>query len=196
MKAGERHPFGNQLTIPTMHPKLAAALGRLNDVRHDFHQTIEVLPAALRSQRPAPDRWSVNEVIEHIARVEQLFVSSLVAAVERARTAGLPPEIDEPVMLSDELKVMVEDRTTPRTAPDHLRPTGSVDAPEGLRTIEAGHARLRDALESAGDLALSRVTHDHRIFGTLNIYQWIDFIVGHERRHLAQVREILSQVGV
>ena len=77
---------------------------------------------------------------------------------------------------------------------ERVVPTGQVSADAALERIESAHARLREALVSTAGLALSSVTHDHRIFGTLNVYQWVDFLAGHERRHLAQMREIAREV--
>jgi hypothetical protein len=179
-----------------MHPQLAAALSRLDQATHDMRAAVDAVPSPLRSQKPALERWSMNEVLEHVAKVEELFVGSLVASIEKARAAGLGAEIDDPAMLSDPLKIAVEDRTTPRVAPEHVRPTGSIDAAAALAMIQSGHARLRETLEAADGLALSAVTFDHRVFGALNIYQWVDFIAGHERRHLAQLRETAGQVAV
>ncbi len=36
-----------------------------------LRRTVEAVPVALRSRRPAPDRWSAAEVVDHIAIVEE-----------------------------------------------------------------------------------------------------------------------------
>lgn len=177
-----------------MHPELTAALNRLDVVTKDLHGVATAIPTPLQTQKPAPERWCVSEVLEHLALVEPLFVDALVAKIGAAKAGGLPAEVDDPALMSEELKRVVEDRSAPRSAPDRVQPTGRVDAAASLETIAATHARLREAIASCEGLALSDVTHDHRFFGTLNIYQWVDLIAGHERRHLAQVREIVSQV--
>lgn len=177
-----------------MHPHLEAAFGRLDSVTRDLHAAAASVPPPLRSRKPAPERWCVNEVLEHVGIVEQIFVTRLITNIEAAKAAGLGSEVDAPVMLSEELGVVVEDRSTRRTAPEPARPTGSVDSATALQSIEACHARLREAIASADGLALSSVTHDHRFFGTLNVYQWVDLMAGHERRHLAQVREIATEL--
>jgi hypothetical protein len=173
-----------------MHPELAAAFGRMDSVTRELRAAVESLPAALHGRKPSPERWSVNDVLEHVDLVERLFVTTLVAKVEAATTAGLPPEIDAPALLPGQLSAVVEDRSSRRNAPESVLPTGRVEAGSSLAGIEASHARLRGAVAAADGLALSTVTHDHRIFGTLNVYQWVDLIAGHERRHLAQIREI------
>jgi hypothetical protein len=178
-----------------MHPQLAAALGRLDSVTRDLHTIAGSMPSPLRSQQPAAGRWCVNEVLEHVCMVEQLFVARLIANIEAAKAAGLASEVETPAMLPEQLGSVVEDRSARRTAPDAVQPTGQVESAAALDGIEACHARLRDAIASADGLALSTVTHDHRFFGTLNVYQWVDLIAGHERRHLAQIREIAADCG-
>lgn len=177
-----------------MHPELTAALGRLDAVTDDLHAVATTTPTSLRAQKPAPERWCVNEVLEHLALVASLFVDALVAKMDAAKAGGLAVEVEDPALLSEELRTVVEDRSAPRSAPERVQPTGYVDAAASLQTIAASHVRLRDAIASCDGLALSDVTHDHRFFGTLNVYQWVDLMAGHERRHLAQVREIVSQV--
>ena len=177
-----------------MHPHLAAALDRLDAVTADLRSTANSLPPALQEKRPARDRWSVNEVLEHVGIVERLFLTTLIKNVEAAKVAGLTGEVEAPAQLSDALRVSVEDRTSKRTAPERVLPTGTVQAPAALQVLDDAHAELRAALSAAADVTLSAVTMEHRVFGTLNVYQWVDFLAGHERRHLAQVREIAEQV--
>jgi hypothetical protein len=178
-----------------MHPELAAALGRLDAVTGDLRAAAAAIETPLRGQKPSAERWCVNEVLEHIGLVEQLFVKALVANIDAAKTAGLTAEVDAPPTLPDHLLTVIEDRSSRRTAPDRVVPTGQIDATVSLQTIEAVRAQLREAIASADGLALSAVTHDHRFFGTLNVYQWVDLLAGHERRHLAQVREIAAQIS-
>jgi hypothetical protein len=179
-----------------MHPQLAAALGRLDLVTRDLRDTAGAIPASLHARKPAADCWSVNEVLEHVGLVEQLFVTSLINNIEAAQAAGLTGEVEEPPLLAEQVRMMAEDRTTKRIAPERVRPTGGVAVEAALQTIEGGHERLRVALASAEGVTLSAVTLDHRFFGTLNVYQWVDFLAAHERRHLAQVRDIAAQLSV
>ena len=59
-----------------------------------------------------------------------------------------------------------------------------------LGRTRASRAGLRGTVEAAEGLALSLVTHNHPIFGTLNVYQLMDFIAGHEMRHAKQIAGI------
>jgi hypothetical protein len=178
-----------------MHTCLATALGHLEAATRDLRAAVDAVPVPLRGQKPGPTRWSVDEVIEHIAKVEQIFVNALLKNLEAARATGLAPEIADPPMLPDQTKTRIIDRANPRQAPDSALPTGTVDSTTGIQTIDATHARLKNALVPCDGLALSSVTYDHRFFGTLNAYQLVELIAGHEGRHAAQVREIATQVS-
>lgn len=156
---------------------------------------IGAVPSSLRQQKPAADRWSVNEVVEHVHKAESHFLLPLMTALEGARTSGLPAEVEQPELLPDQTRAFLLDRSNRRSAPETVQPTGTLDAEACFKEIEAAHARLRDALTSCGGVALSTVTHEHRFFGTLNVYQWVDLIAGHEGRHTAQLREIAAQVS-
>lgn len=181
--------------IAAMTPHLTAALNHLDAATRDLRAAVDAVPVPQRGQKPAPTRWSVDEVIEHVAKVEQSFVGAVLSNLEAARATGLGPEIADPPMLPDQTRTRLIDRTNPRQAPEQALPTGTVDAMAAIQTIDATHARLKEALASCDGLALSTVTHEHRFFGTLNVYQWVELLAGHEGRHAAQVREISTQVA-
>jgi len=178
-----------------MHPQLTAALQRLEAVTRELQDATSELPVSLRARKPAPDRWSINDVLEHVSMVEQLFIDALLPKIQSASPSASEREGFEPAMLPEHVQAVVEDRSRPRMAPEHVHPTGNVDAAASLQTIDNAHARLRDALQSTDSYTLSTVTHDHRIFGTLNTFQWVDLMAGHERRHLQQIREIAAQIA-
>ena len=43
---------------------------------------------------------------------------------------------------------------------------------------------------AADGLALGAVTAEHRFFGVLTVYQWVELVAAHECRHADQIREI------
>lgn len=178
-----------------MNAHLTAALSHLDAAIRDLRAAVDAVPVPQRGQKPVPARWSVNEVTEHVAKVEQSFVGALLSKLDAARTTGLGPEVEHPSMLPEQTRTRLTDRTNPRQAPESVLPTGTVEASTAIQAIESTHERLKDALLPCDGLALSTVTHDHRFFGTLNVYQWIELLAGHEGRHAAQVREITTQVA-
>src|SRR3982750_3756815 len=64
-----------------MHSHLEAVFARLDASRAALRAAVDAVPSDLRRQRPAPDRWSVNEVLEHLSLVEGLFARRIGDAV-------------------------------------------------------------------------------------------------------------------
>ena len=53
-----------------MHPRLAELLSHLDSERDALDRVVSEVPPEARDRRPAPDSWSVAEVLDHLARVE------------------------------------------------------------------------------------------------------------------------------
>ena len=174
-----------------MHTHLTEVLSRLDRARAALRGAVDAIPAPLQQQRPAPDRWSAAEVIEHLALVERIFGGRIVNALDAARS-GLAPEAQPRTALPDAIEQRMGDRVNKRQAPEPARPTGTVDIAAGWAALQGNHAALHAALDRCDGLALSQVTLDHAFFGTMTVYQWIELMAAHEVRHTEQINEIAS----
>ena len=179
-----------------MHPFTTAVFDRLSATRAGLRAAVEGVPAQIRGQKPAPDRWSVNEVLEHLSLVETLFTQRISGAIDKARQEGLGPEqASERAVLPADIETRVADRTNPRTAPEAARPHGNLDADTAWRRVEQARAVLHDTIAAADGLALGTVMESHPFFGPLTVYQFAELIAAHEGRHTAQVKEIAAQLA-
>ena len=179
-----------------MHPFTTAVFDRLSAARADLRAAVEAVPPPMRAHKPGPDRWSVNEVLEHLSLVETIFTQRIAAAIDKARQEGLPLEqAPERAMLPADIETRVADRSNPRTAPEAARPQGNLDAAAAWQRVEQARAVLRDTIAAADGLALSTVIESHPFFGALTVYQFAELIAAHEGRHTAQVREIAAKLA-
>lgn len=160
-----------------------------------MRESVDAIPDSLRRQRPAPERWSTAEVLEHLSIVERLFTGRIANALEAARASGLGSEAAARVPLPEPIELRVADRVNKRNAPEPAKPTGTLDAQAAWQAIEAGHEGLRMLLGSADGLALSEVTVDHPFFGAMTVYQWVELMAAHEGRHTEQIKEIGADLG-
>jgi uncharacterized damage-inducible protein DinB len=154
------------------------------------------VPPARRRQRPAADKWSVAEVLEHLALVEKRFADWLGKAIAEAREKGLAEERDARAGLTPEVEALQRDRSRPRTAPPPVMPTGGLDDVTAWEELERARHNFRATLSEADGLALSQVTVSHPTFGVLTAYQWVEFVAVHEGRHVGQIEEIARQLSV
>jgi hypothetical protein len=147
------------------------------------------LSEAQWSFKPAPDRWSVGEVVEHLALAEP-FIFDLqqktiagpgATAEQRAATQG-----------KDEMLLKkIPDRTQRANAPEPLQPTKRLGArAEVLAAFKERRAKTIDYANKTSDDLRARVGESP--LGPLDGYQWLLFIGAHTERHLGQIREVKS----
>ena len=177
----------------TDRPTTEAVLALLDAERARLLARVAGVPKALLAQRPAPGRWSVVEVLEHLARVEQ-GVTKLLAL--RGREPPASPPADRTVaQLTAERVARLRDRLERMEAPDRIRPTGTLTAAEALRELAEARAALRAAYLAADPAALDGQTHTHPFLGTFTLGTWVEFLAHHEARHADQVEEIAGALA-
>jgi uncharacterized damage-inducible protein DinB len=165
-----------------------SALKSFQATRDKFLQSIAGLSQKQWTFKPAPDRWSVAEVAEHIA-VSESTLSGLVEKQIMASPAA--PEKREQVKGKDEIILeRVPDRSHKAQAPEFLRPTGRWATEADLtKAFEESRQATIDYIRTTND-DLRDHFFDHPVFGTLDGYQWLLLISTHSARHTAQIEEV------
>jgi hypothetical protein len=165
-----------------------AALKQFAATRDNFLQSIAGLSQAQWTFKPAPDRWSVAEVAEHITISE----STLFGLVQKQiMTSPATPDKREQVKGKDDLILQkVPDRSHKVQAPEFLRPTGRW-ATEGdlTKAFEESRKTTMDYVRSTDD-HLRDHFFDHPMLGTMDGYEWLLLISAHSARHTAQIEEV------
>jgi hypothetical protein len=162
------------------------ALTHLETTRQGVIDATKGLSSAQWNFKPAPDRWSVAQVTEHIAAAED-YLRGMVT--EKVMTAP-PRPAGEDVTAIDEMVVkMIPDRSTKRQAPEPLVPSNRFGSPEGsLKHFLEARATTEDFLKKTPDLRDHAV--DSPLGKKLDAYEWILFISAHSERHTKQILEV------
>ena len=176
-----------------MHPHVAGVFKQLEDARAKLHAAVDTVPMNLRSRRPGDDRWSVDEILEHLSLVEQRFAALIAMRIAEAREVGLGAEEETRDPFPQTLRRMLDDRANRRSAPEAVHPKGGLDHAAAWAAVERSRVLMRDTIAGADGLALSRVVHNHPVFGTLNVYQLVELVANHEVRHSKQIAGIAGQ---
>jgi hypothetical protein len=165
-----------------------AALKSLQSTHDAFLQSIAGLSEKQWRFKPAPDRWSVAEVSEHIAVSE----SSLLGLVQtKFMTSPAAPEKRAEVAGKDEIVLTrVPDRSHKAQAPEFLKPTNRWATREELtKAFEESRKATMDYVRTTND-DLRDHFGPHPALGTLDAYQWILLISAHSERHTKQIEEV------
>jgi uncharacterized damage-inducible protein DinB len=141
--------------------------------------------------KPAPERWSVAQVLEHIASAEDMLMGMVTGQVMTApaRTDG------EDVKAIDELILTaIPDRTQKRSAPEPLIPTNRYgSAAEALKHFRESRAKTIAFLKDTAGLRGHAI--DSPLGKKLDGYQWLLFIAAHSERHTKQMLEVKADPG-
>jgi hypothetical protein len=137
--------------------------------------------------KPAADRWSIAEIVEHLALVENVMVQRIFPSIEKAPA---PAAERDPKPIDGMILTKVGDRTTKFQAPPFVTPTGRWAPSEALDHYLADRGQTVAFVTTTPDLRHHVV--DHPAFGSLDGYQWILAIAGHSVRHTKQILEVKS----
>jgi uncharacterized damage-inducible protein DinB len=161
------------------------AIDSLNESRERLLAVVRRLSPSQLAFKPATDRWSVAECVEHIILVE----SSILRAIEK--TVQRPADSAQTIVEDDALLAKVIDRTVRSKGPEHAMPTGRWAHDELLREFEAARRRTAE-FAATTDAALRQSGFPHPGFGPLDCYQWLLLIPAHGERHRAQAEEVMA----
>lgn len=164
------------------------AVSYLAQTRDNLLRATRGLSPAQLAFKPAPNRWSVADCLEHVIVVENRFHESVSNALQQPADPSKRSAFDG---RDDELLQIVTDRSAPRQAPETIHPSGRWPQDRLIREFEAVRAR---SLELAGGTVCDPRQHfvAHRAFGDLDCYQWMLLVAAHGDRHRAQIEEVLA----
>lgn len=166
--------------------ELDRAVAYLEKTRDGVLEATRGLSPAQLNFKPAPERWSVAEVTEHLAATEgflmNLVLTQVMTAPARAEATDVKA-IDELVLKA------IPDRTTKLKAPEPLVPTNRFNTPaDSLQQFKDGRAKTLAFLQQTKDLRDHAL--DSPLGKKLDAYQWVLFIAAHSDRHTKQMLEV------
>ena len=154
--------------------------------------TIEGLSAEQRSFRPAEDRWSIADCIEHITVVENFVLGNIQKMLQAPPEPARQDEVrgKEQVILE---RVPARERRV--KGPAEVQPQCRwPEFEELVRQFEA--TRERSVRFSAVTQAeLRHHFFPHPFLGLLDCYQWLLFLSAHCERHVRQMEEVKTAPG-
>ena len=166
------------------------ALTYLAQTRDGLVAATKGLSEAQLKFKPSPDRWSVAEVMEHLALIEDLINQGIFT---RLPTAPAPAAGWDAAQVDAMVLAKMTDRSTKAKAPEPAVPTGRWAPAESLEHFLAARAQTVTFLKSTPDLRAHVVSHP--VFGPMDGYEWILAVASHTERHTKQILEVKADAG-
>jgi len=161
----------------------------LKDTENDVLSKLQGLSEAQLKFKPAPDRWSVEECLKHIAVTEQALWQMTLATLKQPANPDKRAEIK---VTDEQLIAMLEDRTQKKQTMDQLKPenTPYKSMDEALASFKGDREKLIDYVKSTQEDLRNHVAT--MPFGMIDAYQLILFIGAHSNRHAQQIAEVMA----
>jgi hypothetical protein len=163
----------------------------LEQSRAEFLAAIDGVSDQQWKWKPAPDRWSVGEVAEHIVLAE----AGLFGMVNKA--LATPADADWETKTKSKTQTLVAvlaPRLGKAQAPEVLVPKGGLTPAQAKERFERQRAEI---VKFATDTKAPLKEHlsDNPFFGPLNAYQWLIYVPLHTMRHDKQIAEVKATAG-
>jgi len=161
------------------------ALAYLESTKKDVLDATKDLSPAQWNFKPAPDRWSIAECMEHIAAAEDFIRGNIESGIMKA--PAVPGR--DVAAIDAGIIANVPARKTKVQAPDAIKPSNKFGSPQGsIDHFVESRAKTEDFLKSTTGL------RDHAADSPTgqkwDAYEFILLIAAHSERHTNQIKEV------
>lgn len=154
---------------------------------NELEKQVKGLSQAQLEFKPAADRWSISQCLEHIILSERMIFEM---AKESLAKAPQPERRSEVKLTDNNLKNMLTDRSHKFQAPKEVQPKGIYkDTETALSAFRAARQPVIDYIKKADINDLRNHVNDYPT-GVVDGYQGLLFIASHCARHTKQIEEV------
>ncbi len=172
---------------------------QIEELKRDAEDLAQGLSEAQFNWRPAPDKWSINECLEHLNITARLYWPILAEAVNGARINGWFSDgpYKRPWVGNLMIRLIEPPTRMKFKASRRFRPPADIPMAQVLAQFMAFQDRLLDLVRDANgvDLGRPRISSPGRKLFKLTLGQGFGLVTAHERRHLWQARQIKENPG-
>ena len=164
-----------------------------NAIREKFKQAVAGVPAEKAHIRPNADQWSVAQLVEHVAIVNEGMGKICAKLLSKAEADGRTSDGSVKISANfvEQANASVDQKLQ---APEMVRPGEEPSISSAIERLDAAagfFSELRPKFESIDGTAPG---FPHPYFGDLSAQEWLVLAGGHEARHLAQIRRLAAEL--
>ena len=184
-----------ELTEPALPDDLQALLNELDRTDQEARQLASGLTQAQLNWQPGGGTgWSVAQCLDHLARINTVYIAPLRTAVHNAKVNSVPRR--GPIRPGWFGRWFISAMEPPPRrklkAPKKVLPMAHQDGADVLRAFVKAHDEIRSLIQEARDMDLNHVRYTNpfiRLFH-FTVGTGLLIIAAHDRRHLWQARQV------
>lgn len=175
-----------------MATKLETRFAQIEANRKQLLQELKQYPDAVLNKNPAPGKWSVIQVLEHLMASEGAslrYLQKKTLDTSKAAPAGVKGAAK---LLLTKAAFMLPIKFK---APEIMEPvTSNVSLKEAEEKWTSIRSGLYQLLSKLPEKDLDKEIWKHVVSGKMNAYQMIEFFNFHFKRHQGQIERTLAAV--
>jgi hypothetical protein len=164
-----------------------------NKVRARLKELVSSLTDEQTSALPDGEKWTVAQIIEHIAMVDEGSMRICAKLLREAQAAG--KIADGSVVISDSFHEKgAEIAGIKVNAPEIVQPTNGRTIPESIAKLDGNAEQLEQMKEMFESVDGTELKFPHPFFGDISAQEWLALKGGHEMRHIKQIERVLEKI--
>jgi hypothetical protein len=148
--------------------------------------------------KPAADRWSIAENLEHMVTVEERILGPIRELLAQAPP---PPAAFDSALVDQIIFEKIPDRSNKVAAPEFINPSGQLSPADALERLSRNYQRLSEYVASTPGLRehildsppLKHVTNGAHT--CMDGFQWTLALAAHDRRHIGQIVDLQADAN-
>ena len=182
-----------------MHPQLQQVIDEFQEAQRHLHALAAKVSDAAWNKRPAPDRWSVADNVEHLNITAEQFIPVLRAGLAGARKLDKKAARFRRDFIGWVLwKVMPPPvkRMRIKTKPKFM-PHGNTSRAQLLARFDELQNQQIELARASDGLAIDRamIVSPIDAKGKYSIYSALTILPAHQERHIWQAEQVLAQLS-
>jgi len=160
--------------------------------REALGDTISTITKEEAQVYPADEKWSIQEIVEHVSMVDEGMSRICGKLLREAQNEG---RSGGDVLISDVFRNYTENADDIKLeAPERVQPTGERSIEESTKKLDenlAAYESLRPLFMGFDGLSAK---FPHPFFGPLSAQDWLVLAGEHMRRHTRQIEKVLGKI--
>ncbi len=189
--------FGAEAPSPDLSDaEFAELVALLDETQDQLMARLSGMTDEQWSFKQNPDRWSVGECVEHMARAEM----ELLGRIKQTLASPADPEWFSRTNAKLGMVRQYVPNRGPQgqggvRAPYELEPSEHWSRSRGITEVYRAHGEVRSVVETMGREVKNRTMESTPPFGWMNAHDWLNLLALHVVRHTKQIAEVQADPG-
>ncbi|MDQ1639645.1 MAG: hypothetical protein QOF62_2984 [Pyrinomonadaceae bacterium] len=172
-------------------------LKRLDRGHEKLLATVTPLNDALFAQPPAADSWSIAQIIQHLALVEDRVIKDLEKQISRPprKVSFVRRFMPTSLVSSRLLRVKAPQAVNPETMGSAAAASEIPSKAAAIDNYDRARNDLKTLCATHGNDRFRQIVFKHPFLGEIDGVAAVSFVGYHEQRHYKQIREVLKKLG-